>query len=159
MRIISFSLIVSILFLLQSCSIIGLTTGIIYDSKSYDEVSLSADSLKKIKPNEYLKIYLTNGNKHVGRFNKIELLNTIISDTATIDSSKNNLLMKKMDDKWSLQIEKKYETKTFTNDEIEELKVYRNNYASLGGCALGLMIDTVILYLIFKDFHWGSPGG
>ena len=140
--------------LIQSCSITGLTTGIIINSRSFEEIPVHEDTLQALPSDNEIKVTLQGGKNHYGKFLKVEILedneNITLSNTNGHKDSTSN--QKAMIGDWSISIEMGKEILRFTNEEVEKISVYQKNYAPIIGFTIGLMIDFMIFHNIHLDF-------
>jgi hypothetical protein len=129
---------------LYSCSIVGLTTGIIIDLKSYEEMIMNKDTLKTLTSDDWLKIQLKNGETHYGKFNRFEILNNNKVGTSITDIYKDSLSTSNTVNDWNIVIDKKQGVSGFSDDEIKQIKIHQRTYAPIRGFALGFMIDFIV---------------
>ena len=123
-------LILNSLFL-HSCSIVGLTTGIIIDLKSYEEKTLNKDTLQTLTSDDLLKIQLKNGETHYGKFNRFENLNDHKAGTSITDIYKDSLSTCNTVNAWNIIIDKKQGLSGYSDDEITHIKIQFVNIKSV----------------------------
>jgi len=150
-------LILNSLFLCN-CSIVGLTTGIIIDLKSYEETTINKDTLKTLTSKDQLIIRLKNGETHYGKFNRLETLNDSEAYTSKSVYSEDSTSTLYRDSGWNIVIEEKIGVSSFHNGEITQIKVHKRGYAPLRGFVLGFIIDFIIIYFLINNFELGTGG-
>lgn len=70
--------------LIQSCSITGLTTGIIINSRSFEEIPVHEDTLQALPSDNEIKVTLQGGKNHYGKFLKVEKISVYQKNYAPI---------------------------------------------------------------------------
>jgi len=151
-------LLISNSLFLYSCSIIGLTTGIIIDLKSYEETTMNKDTLNTLTSKNQLKIRLKNGETHYGKYNRLEILNDTGAYTPNTDKSEDSISTIYRDNDWNIVIDEKTGVNSFHNNEITQIKIHKRGYAPLRGFAMGLMIDLIIYVFLINNFEVGTGG-
>ncbi|UCF64006.1 MAG: hypothetical protein JSW33_15800 [bacterium] len=123
------------IFLLSRCSFVGLATGIIIDTRSYEEKAMNSDSLQTLTATDQLKIRLNNSKIRYGKFNRLEILNKAEAGTNSMNNRGDSAAMIIPEKEWKVVINERIGERSYHKNEIRQIEIHKRGYAPVKGFA------------------------
>ena len=141
-------------FLIEGCSIIRLTSGIIIDSRSYQEKTVNEDTLKALTSRDIVGIRLKDGKIHYGKFYRLERTVKKEAGITGTKLKKDSVSESEGITEWNLLLKKKGTVVGFKMSEIKRINIHKNTYAPIPELCLGFMIDFMVFNILKGTIDW-----